>query len=299
MERSLLTLSSGSARLRLAPEIGGAIVDWHVRGAPVLREPLPGALEAGDVRGLASYPLIPYSNRIAWGRFAFGGESHQLDLNFGDHPHSIHGIGWQSPWSVEATLADAAVLSMTHDPAGDGARRWPFAFWAEQRFFLTEDSLKIKLQVENRDHRTAPFGLGLHPYFPRSEGAALGFNASLVWENGSDHLPSRLVPVPPAWNHVRGQRVGSAVIDNCFAAWDRQAEMVFPATGIAVEIQASDIFRNLVVYTPPGRDFFAVEPVSHITDAVNRMDRVGHGLAPLAPGEVLKGEVVFRIGRAR
>ena len=32
------------------------------------------------------------------------------------------------------------------------------------------------------------------------------------------------------------------------------------------------LFGHLIVYTPPGEDFFCVEPVSHMTDAINRMD---------------------------
>ena len=50
-----------------------------------------------------------------------------------------------------------------------------------------------------------------------------------------------------------------------------------------------------MVYTPPGRGYFCVEPVTHMTDAINRMDVAGHGLRVLAPGETLQVLVIFRI----
>jgi aldose 1-epimerase len=55
----------------------------------------------------------------------------------------------------------------------------------------------------------------------------------------------------------------------------------------------------LIVYTPAGDDFFCVEPVSHMTDAINRMGSVAeHGLRILMPGEELRGDVTFRIATA-
>jgi aldose 1-epimerase len=42
---------------------------------------------------------------------------------------------------------------------------------------------------------------------------------------------------------------------------------------------------------PPGRDFFAVEPVTHLNDAINRPDIVRHGLHVLQPREALTGTV--------
>jgi aldose 1-epimerase len=42
-----------------------------------------------------------------------------------------------------------------------------------------------------------------------------------------------------------------------------------------------------VIFTPPGRDFFCVEPVSHANGLV--------GLSPLGPGATLAGEIVFHV----
>jgi aldose 1-epimerase len=51
----------------------------------------------------------------------------------------------------------------------------------------------------------------------------------------------------------------------------------------------------LVLYTPPAADFFCVEPVSHVTDAVNlaASGRTDTGLRVLAPGETLRAAMTL------
>jgi aldose 1-epimerase len=156
----------------------------------------------------------------------------------------------------------------------------------------------VTLTVQNLDDGPAPAGLGLHPYFPRA-GATLRFAATDVWLNGDDALPARAVPVPSEWDHAAGRVVGTVALDNCFAGWDGQARIGW-SNGLALQIQASDALRHLIVYTPPGQDFFCVEPVSHLTDAINRVAGLPeHGLRVLAPGAVLQAEVILRITTVR
>ena len=61
----------------------GAIVGWTPRAAA---RPDAGCRLSGNVRGLACFPLVPFSNRIAQGRFHW--DAHLMDRNFGDHPHT-------------------------------------------------------------------------------------------------------------------------------------------------------------------------------------------------------------------
>jgi aldose 1-epimerase len=294
----MLTLRSGESSVVLAPEIGGAIVGWTFGSVPVLRRPAPDAIVSGNVRGLACFPLVPFSNRIASGRFLWDGTEYLLNRNFGDHPHAIHGVGWQRAWAVGTAGAASATLTLRHDAAGEQVRSWPFAFAAEQRFTLSPGALRVELTIRNLHSSPAPAGLGLHPYFPRDGAPTLRFNAAGVWLNGSNSLPSEPVPVPPEWDHSRGQRVGSASLDNCYTGWDGEVHIARP-NDPGLRIEADGVFRHLIVYTPPGQDFFCVEPVSHMNDAINRMDRVaGHGLRILAPGGTLQGSGTFKLTTA-
>ena len=65
-------------------------------------------------------------------------------------------------------------------------------------------------------------------------------------------------------------------------------------------IEADEIFRHLVVYIPPGRPYFCVEPVSMIGDGFNLMaDGVADtGVRVLEPGETMAGTIRFVVDAA-
>ena len=92
--------------------------------------------------------------------------------------------------------------------------------------------------------------------------------------------------------------VGGAVIDHSFAGWDGQAVIDYPSRGYSLSLSADEPFRHVVYFVPEGRDFFAVEPVSHMSDAIHRMDtEADNGLTILQPGQQLEGRIVYRIAR--
>ena len=270
----MLTLRAGGSVLTVSPEEGGAVLGWS-RGDVALLWP---------VRKVGCFPLVPYANRIAFGRFGWDGGAYRLPLNFGDHPHSIHGVGWQRPWAVDGADVASVRLSLAHDGSGG----WPFAFDAVQTFALEADALTVTLRVANRHSGPAPAGLGLHPFFPRPVGASVRFTAETVWLNDATALPVRSVPVPSGWDHAGGLAVGTDTLDNCFSGWTGTAFLGLGAVGLRIE--ASPVFGHLQVYTPPEQDFFCVEPVTHRPDAINHEA----GMAVLAPGDSLEGTVVFR-----
>jgi len=290
----MLTLRAGDGSMVIAPEMGGAIVGWRLGPHPVLRHPLVDPLVWGSVRGMAAFPLVPYSNRIADARFSFAGHAYQLARNFGDEPHSIHGVGWTSIWDVARISDSAARLTLAYDARGAAAAGWPFPFTSELDFALAPDALTVRIAMTNRHDHPAPAGLGLHPFFPRTAEATLRFKADGVWRNGADHLPSVHVPVPPEWSHEPARRVGTAALDNLFTGWEGEAEIMLAPSPITVRLSASALFRRLVVFVPEGKPYFATEPVSHRTDAINHLDE-DTGLRVLAPGETVEGEIRFAL----
>lgn len=291
----MITLRAGDSNVVVAPEIGGAMVGWLLGDRRVLRGPDPEALLRGQVRGLSGYPLVPFSNRIAYGRFAWDGQTYQLSRNFGDHPHSIHGVGWQSAWQVMEVTDSSVDLALDWAARREQVHHWPFPFAATLRYALDSSGLSVALGMTNRWSRHAPAGLGLHPYFPRLPGASLQFRATGVWLNGTDSLPQAHVPVPPDWDHTAGKPVGSVVLDNLFTGWDRTARLSLGG-GPTLHLTAEEAFERLVVYTPEGKDYFCVEPVSHMTDAINRLDQPNRGgLHILAPGETFHSRVKLNL----
>ena len=139
-----------------------------------------------------------------------------------------------------------------------------------------------------------PAGLGFHPYFARSPGMTLAFEAEGDWLNGSDHLPQERSRAPQ-WDFRAGRPVDERNLDNGFFGWQGSMRLSDAVRGKAVTLRAGPLFRHLIVFIPLDRDFVAVEPVSHMTDAVNRTAEPDHGLVVLAPGERLNGTIHFGV----
>ncbi len=276
-----LRLAAGDSTVTLLPALGGAIASFTIGAQDVLRPKPREALAAGNVRATACYPLVPYSNRIAAAMLHLpDGTRHALAENFGDHPHAIHGVGWQRAWDVAHAEAARALLCFEHRPVGEGARAWPFAFSATQAFALAADGDRVTLDVSLAIESTE------HPFFPRDDATRLGFRATGVWETDDTGLPTRHVAVDGRWRFEPSRALAGVTLDNVFTGWDGRATLGRRRQGLTVSIEADTALACLVVYVPTGRDFLAVEPVTHVTDAFNRMARgeTGTGTRTLDPG---------------
>ena len=255
----------------------------------MLRSTPPEARRAGDVRAHASYPLVPYSNRIEHARLEFAERDIELAKNFGEHPHSIHGVGWQRPWRVVARDEATALIAFDHAATGAEAGAWPWPFRATQWFGLRTDdrgaTLTAKLSIANTGSAAFPFGLGFHPFFPRTATTALDFEAGPSGKTTTRRFRCA------KW---RSRRTGA--VESCRRRRSRHRQCVYgvdwqrdasdPARSFDTRITADRAAGFVVVYAPPARDFVAVEPVTHMTDAFNRAERgePGTGSRILAAG---------------
>lgn len=289
---SVVTLAAGDSRVEVMPEVGGAIASFTLRAVDVLRPTTPADRAAGNVRAHACYPLVPYSNRIAGALLRFAGQDHPLARNFGESPHAIHGVGWQRPWRVVAQSDASATLEIDHDPARDGASSWPYPFRATQGFALASNGpaalLTMSLAIVNAGSAAFPFGLGWHPFFPKTAGTTLRFTATGMWMNDATQMPQRLAPISAASSFDSPRALAETTLDNVFTGWTGSAHMAWPDRAFAVAIDADRACDRLVVFIPAGRDFLAVEPVTHMTDAFNRH----------AAGETTTGTRILEPGAA-
>lgn len=273
-EAEIFELRAGALRLALRPDLGGAIAGlWH-HGVPVMRSEEP--LQLSRALKSACYPLIPYSNRIAQGRFNWQGRPYQLALNFDGSPHPLHGVGYLSRWRLEPPSATSgpAEVALSLDHRADAG--WPFDFLARQLFQLSPTSLRLELSITNTAALPAPVGLGWHPYFPKRARSRIHVECSGRWELDALKLPTQLVPQPGV-----DADVAHLEYDHCFEGWTGPARI--RDERFALTLRSS--LARLVVYTPRAESYFCVEPVSHVTDAINRPAPSALGLVTLQPGQ--------------
>lgn len=288
---AMITLTAGTAVLEIAPAAGGAVAGWHRAGQPIFRTISAEARAEGQARSQASYPLVPFSNRIAGRRFAWGGEVFNLPEQFGGF--AIHGAGWLHPWTVAETTASTALITLDLPPTPE----WPFAFRTWQRLALTPDGLDHSIGLTNTDTRSFPAGIGQHPFFPRGPRTRLRFEADRIWHNGMPgQIPTHATKVEGAYDHSEGQAVGPVFLDNCFGGFAGTAQIDNPDFGHRLHIAADAVFGHCIVYIPTGQPHFAFEPVSNMNDGINRMDQdVDHGMFVLQPGESREGRIAYRV----
>jgi aldose 1-epimerase len=179
----VLTLESGTARLDVAPEMGGRIVALTVDGLDLLVTP------DDDDHNFGCFPMAPWAGRIRHGSFDFDGQRYQLPLN--NPPHAIHGTARDRPWRDEGD----GVISAPLDPP------WPFGGQVVQRFALAHDALHLTMEVQAGD-TPMPVSCGWHPWWSRGAGRgaplSVDLDAGAMYERDQQGIPSgRLVPPGP------------------------------------------------------------------------------------------------------
>jgi aldose 1-epimerase len=278
-------LRAGALRLALRPDLGGAVAGLWLGDLPVLRSVEPAVLQGPRQSGC--FALVPYSNRLGYRRFRWQGREYTTAANFEEgYPHSVHGSAWTRPWRVTQRDAHCAELMFTQ--LSDA--HWPFTFDVVQRFELTDNALTVRLQFTNIDARTQPVGLGWHPYFPKRSRSRINIECNGRWESDpSTHLPTRRV----AQTSIDGE-VRHLDFDHCFEGWRGAARV----RDEVLSLSLTSSLPYLVVYTPPSRDYFCVEPVSHVSNAIHMADPAAHGLVSLAAAETMQAWMKIEVAAA-
>lgn len=284
----LLSLRAGDWRLSVCPELGGCISGLWYQGQPVLRSVSEAA--PSGVRASSGFVLLPYSNRVGLGQLRWRGLNHQLRPNFAPEPHAIHGVGWQRHWRIASADLSEVCLTLAHSADAD----WPFAFSAQQRLRLTEEGLSLELSLESQAQHDFPVGLGWHPYFVKPGNSALTFKARGRWSMGADKLPVELEP-----SAGLSGSCDDLAIDHCFEGWEHLVRL--HRDGLGFELACQDVDR-LVVFTRPELDFIAIEPVSHVNNALQLAADLGVepadlGVRSLAPGQEMTLRFHVRVSR--
>lgn len=291
-------IQAGELCADIAPAAGGSLASFFSAGGDTatrhwLRPATDEALAARDPLRMASFPLVPWCNRIRDSQFEFEGRALHVTPNFGTSPHAIHGVGWLRPWRITHRVRECIELQMTHAASAD----WPFDFSATQVYALDATGLTIFVSIENTGLGRMPAGLGHHPYFPHqreSQGTSVWAEVDKIWNADAETMPTTLSADHPA---VSGLRAGLALsevdLDNNFSGFGHEARISWPdGSGLAMSSQAPlDFF---VLYSPRDADIFCMEPVSNCTDWINLRERLGPaavGGTVLRPGERLHGEL--------
>lgn len=271
---------------------------------------------AGRPSGHGIPILFPFPNRIRGGRYRWAETEYVIPAAVAaddGNGNAIHGFCLDRPWRV-ITLDENSVraeFQLSVD-APDRLTFWPCDARIEICYRLDENGLLAEITIENPSgEHELPWGFGTHPYFrlplePGGDpaGCLVQVPAANQWEL-VDCLPTgNRLDVDENCDLREGCPFDQLQLDHVLTALkpaaDGPLEMAIldERAGLSIRQRCdAGLFREVVVFTPPGRNAVCLEPYTCVTDAIN-LDASGEtsGWQVLPPGGRLQAGIQLFAG---
>ncbi len=278
-----MILDAHGFMLDVDPGYGGALRAFARDGRDIFRRTPQGS---DDILDAAFFALVPICNRVAGGRFSFGGQDVQLTPNLLDLPDFFHGHGWRSPWGLLDSDEESVTLRLTH-----GKGEWPWSYEAHLTYRLTARGLRIDLDVTNLAEDAMPAGLGFHPYFPLTPGLRLTTTYDGYWSRDAHGRPDQWRKGHFHRDWAAGEGLAGSETDHTFTGFGGEAT-VFDGERPLLRLMASREMRDIHIYTPSEANFYCLEPVSDRPDPFNEKPL---RIRSLLPGESLSAWMTVEV----
>ena len=283
-------ISHGPQRATVV-QVGGGLREYEVSGFPVI-DGYPADQMARVGRGQV---LVPWPNRVADGRYEFGGETLQLPLGEPNHRNAIHGLVRWSSWDLLEIAPSRVRLGHVLWPQAG----YPFTLALELEYELSDAGLRVTMEAENAGGAPAPYGAGMHPYVRAElggiDGSMLCVPAERWLEADERKIPTgRLRSVADtSYDFREPRRLEGIAMDTAFTDLARDAsgtartELCSGDGSRRVTLWMDGHFDYLMLFTgdglsePERRRSIGVEPMTCAPDAFHN----GLGLRVLEPGE--------------
>ncbi|WP_341229826.1 aldose 1-epimerase family protein [Nocardioides salarius] len=278
---------SGGGYRAVVTESGAALRELSYAGRPLVDG---FGLEEHSWGGRGQQ-LAPWPNRLAEGRFSFGGHELVLPLTEPELRNASHGLVRWAAWTLEEHT-DHSVSLTYRLMARPG---WPWTLDLHVVHDLSADGLTVTVTATNMSPEEAPYAAGSHPYLCVGAGPVDQLELTLP---AATALRTDNLKRPVGSEHVEGGELDfrisrplrSTVLDTAFTdlerdEWGRATTTLRdPRSGEGVSLWVDPAWTHLQVYTaddagPSARRSLAVEPMTAPPDAL----RSGTDLVVLAP----------------
>jgi aldose 1-epimerase len=302
--------AGGAARAEIAPGSGFNCFRWQVTTGGRTLDLLyadSNFLTGGKPTRSGIPILFPFPNRIRDGVFRWDGKRYQLPENGPGGKNAIHGFVCFRPWRVIASGADERSAWVTGEfrasvDAPETLSLWPTDYAIRITYGLIRHRLHLQAEIRNDGLVPLPFGLGFHPYFripafggEKPEDCEIEVPAGSFWEL-KDSLPTGArLPVagtpldlnrPRPFVDLKLDDLLTDIPDSHHGTLKVPRGIVHHGEGVQLVVRASHHFRETVVFTPPHRQAFCIEPYTCTTDAINLQQQgIDAGWRVLDPGQ--------------
>jgi len=261
----------------ILPQTGASIAYGRVRYGGVWLDVMRPTAESDyhNPSLCSSFLMMPWSNRIREGRIHLNGTTYQLD-NLKPDGTAMHGDVRHREWEV--LHADDTSIKISFDSMKYEDVNFPFRFTSEVEYKLRDDDFVMSIKLKSNDSRDFPAGFGLHPYFvrpARDNTPQVKIPCEMHYEL-ENALPTTGIPqpLPERLDFLKLRPLSDSEIDDVFTSriGERSAQIYYPEWNLKLDFNADNLYRHFVFFTPQGKPFFALEPVTNANDGFNLYD---------------------------
>lgn len=296
--REVVVLQGNGSRMAIAPELGANWYSWQVDGQELFAK---SDLEGGRLTGTPV--LFPTPNRVWNAAYKWNGKIVHQRVN--GQPLVLHGLVQKSAFAVDALSANAEQAQVTLSIAiteGEMLQSFPFPCKLTLTFTLSDKGVGLTYRVDNLGDEQMAFGFAIHPFFGLVDGREdiyIKVPAPYIHETSLELFPTgKVFPVDGTKYDLRDfRKVEGLVLDDVFYGMSGQtAAIQWRKSGRSVELNASEEFTHMVVYTPTASPVVCLENQTCSTDAFNRHEagfkETAH-LLTVDPGQAYEGWITL------
>lgn len=289
-----LKCESGELQLNILPKFGGNIAGLKLASDGRTVDLVSGYRTLDEARANQGYQgakLFPFPNRIRDGQYRFDGVDYQLPINRPKENNAIHGFFTDKPFQIlkEIEAETHALLIVGCEYTGNYPG-YPFPCRVEIEYVLSiDDHFTCRTIVTNSGEGPMPVADGWHPYF--SMGGPIDRLRLKLPASRTILADERMIPTGTRIDTVtfdEATEIGCSLLDTGFAldvtGEPMTTRLVDPKSNLVLSLSqqtGENKYNYLQVYTPPGREKIAIEPMTCPADGFNS----GEGLITLEPGE--------------
>jgi aldose 1-epimerase len=311
MAHHLHILENDYWRAGILPDTGASVAFGQIRKGDewidVLR-PTPER-DYGNSSNTSSFIMLPWCNRIKNGLLRFKGDTFQLRTTKDDGT-ARHGDVRGRKWNVESSGINHIILRFNSRDSSDV--NWPFPFSARAEYRLNGDEFTWRLTLKNEYERPMPGGFGYHPYFVRptppqdangTDGdgeenpVLVQIHCDRQFELKDYMAIGESVPIKSSVDFRRLRALDEQELNDVLTDTRSHlpSRIVYPHHGIELRMLSDPIFEHILIFAPAGKPYFAVEPMTNVSDGFNLYESgiPGSGVFILSPGEERSGTVIF------
>lgn len=284
-------IKNNNTLLTIAPYYGAKLLQLQLHDGVENHEVLWPIL-ADDLESNAWFKqsiLFPYPNRLEDGKYTFEGKSYQWPINQPETNNQLHGMVFNHPFDVVRADVSESVATVELKHAYDGALEYyPFAYDLHVTYTLSTSGLEVRFKVVNTGSGNLPFGLGWHPYFQIDK---LPVKEYVIEAHDLEAIPLSERSLPTGERFDLGNcslDLAEQVLDNAYEIRSLPNSCTLDVkSGLSLSISGSESMNFLQIFTPPGGESVAIEPMTANVNAFNN----GNGTKILGAGESFTCEV--------